>query len=144
LDIICVDSPSGEIAEVSSSYDLSIFSSGVDAQCDESVEATSIGSCLSVEELWPDIDKLDEIQHEDASIVHSRDVAGCRNSMASAEKSDKHSQRSGKKVSLNDAPGLPDIKSKARGKGSAKKKAAQILSAPGTISPRMRRSFIDR
>jgi hypothetical protein len=34
--------------------------------------------------------------------------------------------------------------SKGRGKGSAKKKASQILSAtPGVISPRMRRSFVD-
>jgi hypothetical protein len=35
--------------------------------------------------------------------------------------------------------------SKGRGKGSTKKKASQILSTtPGAISPRMRRSFVDR
>jgi hypothetical protein len=35
--------------------------------------------------------------------------------------------------------------SKGHGKGSVKKKASQILStAPGAISPRMRRSFVDR
>jgi hypothetical protein len=35
--------------------------------------------------------------------------------------------------------------SKGRGKGSAKKKASQILSAaPRAISPRTRRSFVDR
>jgi hypothetical protein len=35
--------------------------------------------------------------------------------------------------------------SKGHGKGSVKKKASQILSAAaGAISPRMRRSFVDR
>jgi hypothetical protein len=35
--------------------------------------------------------------------------------------------------------------SKGRRKGSTKKKASQILSAaPGAISPRMQRSFVDR
>jgi hypothetical protein len=32
LDIICVDTPSGEVAEMSSSYDFSNFSSGDDPE----------------------------------------------------------------------------------------------------------------
>jgi hypothetical protein len=70
LDIICVDTPSGKVAEMSSSYDLSIFSSRADPKCVKIVEVVSGGSSLSIGELWPDIDKLDEIRHEDTSIVH--------------------------------------------------------------------------
>jgi hypothetical protein len=61
LDIICVDTPSGEVAEKSSSYDLSIFSSRADSQGAEIVAIASGGSSSSIRELWPDIDKLDEI-----------------------------------------------------------------------------------
>jgi hypothetical protein len=44
-----------------------------------------------------------------------------------------------------DAPRLSNIKLRGRESGSAKRKAARILSvAPGTISPPMRRSFVDR
>jgi hypothetical protein len=61
LDIICVDTPSGEVAKMSSSYDLSLFSSGADTECAEIVEVAFGGLSLSIGELWPDIDKLDEI-----------------------------------------------------------------------------------
>jgi hypothetical protein len=57
-----VDTPSGEPVEMSSSYDLPIFSSGADPEGVEIVAVASRGSSLSIRELWPDIDKLDEIQ----------------------------------------------------------------------------------
>jgi hypothetical protein len=47
-------------------------------------------------------------------------------------------------VFQSDAPRPSSIMSKGHGKGSAKEKASQILSAaPRAISPRMRRSFVD-
>jgi hypothetical protein len=64
LDVIYVDTPSGEVLEVSSSCILSIFSSGADPQCAKGIEVTPEGSSgMSIRELWPDIDKLDEINH---------------------------------------------------------------------------------
>jgi hypothetical protein len=57
LDIIYVDTPSGKVAEKTSSYDLSIFSSGANSQVAEIVAAVSEGSSPSIGELWPDIDK---------------------------------------------------------------------------------------
>jgi hypothetical protein len=141
-----VDMSSSEVAEMSSSYDLSIFSSGVDLECAEIVEVASGGFSLSIEELLTDIGKLDEIRHEDTSVVHTGDVSlHGRESIASAEKVDRRSRRSGKKVFLSDAPRPSNIKSKGRRSGFAKRKAPRILSvALKTISPHMRRSFVDR
>jgi hypothetical protein len=70
-----VDMPSGEATEMSSSYDLPIFSSGADHEYAKIVDVVSEGSSSSIEELWPDIDKLDEIWREDTSIVYTRDVS---------------------------------------------------------------------
>jgi hypothetical protein len=75
LDIICLDTPSGEVVEISSSYDLSVFSLGAGSPHAEGIGATPIGSSPSIGELWPDIDKLDEINREDTSVVHIREVA---------------------------------------------------------------------
>jgi hypothetical protein len=146
LDIICVDTPNGEVAEMSSSYDLFIFSSGADPDCAQIVEVASGGLSPSIGELWPDIDKLHEMHREDTSVVCTHDVSlhGTK-SIASTNKDDRHSMPSGNKALLNDAPGPSNIKSKGHGSSFAKRKATQILSAaPGSISPRMRRSFVDR
>jgi hypothetical protein len=75
LDIICLDTPSGKVIEISSSYDLSIFLPGVGSPHAEGVGATLTGSSPSIRELWPNIDKLDEINREDTSAVHIREVA---------------------------------------------------------------------
>jgi hypothetical protein len=141
-----VDMPSGKVAEKSSSYDLSIFSSRAGPEGVEIVTVTSEGSSPSIGELWLDIDKLDEIRHEDTSIVHTHDVSvHGRKSIASAEKAGRRSRRKGNKALLKDAPRTSNIKSKSRGSGSAKREAALILSAtPGTISLHMRRLFVDR
>jgi hypothetical protein len=44
LDIIYVDMPSGEVIEISSSSNLSVFSLGAGPQRDEGLEATLMGS----------------------------------------------------------------------------------------------------
>jgi hypothetical protein len=75
LDIICLDTPSGEVIKISSSYDLSVFSPGVSSPHAEGVGATPAGSSPSIRELWPNIDKLDKINHEETSAVHIREVA---------------------------------------------------------------------
>jgi hypothetical protein len=122
LDIIFVDTPSGEVAEKSSSYDLPIFSSGADPKFAEVVPE---GSSPSIRELWPDIDKLDKIQCEDTSVLHTCDVTiSGRNVMASAEKADRRSRRSGYKALLSDAPRPSNIESKGRVSGSVRREAA--------------------
>jgi hypothetical protein len=63
LDIIVLDTPSGEVIQISSSScDLAIFSSKDGSQRDEGTGAVPGGSSsVSIGELWPDIDKLDEV-----------------------------------------------------------------------------------
>jgi hypothetical protein len=62
LDVIDLTTPSGEVIEISSSCDLSIFSLKVDPQCVEGGGGVPEGSLsASIGELWPDIEKLDEI-----------------------------------------------------------------------------------
>jgi hypothetical protein len=74
LDIISLDTPSDEVIEISSSYDLSVFSSGAGSPHAEGVGAFPVGSSPSIGELWPDIDKLDKINREDTSVVHIHEV----------------------------------------------------------------------
>jgi hypothetical protein len=86
LDIIYVDTASGEIAKKSSSYNLFIFSYGANSQGLEIIMATSGDSSLSNGELWPDIDKLDEVPCEDTSVMPVCDALGLRKwSTASVE-----------------------------------------------------------
>jgi hypothetical protein len=64
LGVIDLDTPS-EVIEISSSCDLSIFSSRNDSQCAEGGGGTpEVSSSMSIGELWPDIDKLDEISRK--------------------------------------------------------------------------------
>jgi hypothetical protein len=51
LDVICVHTPSGEVAEKSSSYDLSIFSSEANSQGAEIITVASKDSSPSIKEL---------------------------------------------------------------------------------------------
>jgi hypothetical protein len=110
LDIICVDTPSGEVAEKSSSYDLSMFSSGANSQGAEIVAVASRGSSSSIRELWPNIDMLDEIWHRDTSFVHTHDVSV----------RGRRPRHEGKIALLKDVPGTPNAKSKGRRGSSAK------------------------
>jgi hypothetical protein len=70
LDIIVLDTPHGEVIEISSSScNISIFSSKASYPHDKNTEATQGGSSsASIGELWPDINKLDEVAHEGASV----------------------------------------------------------------------------
>jgi hypothetical protein len=99
LDIISLHTPSGEVIEISSSYDLSIFLSGASSLHVKGVGATTAGSSPSIRELWPDIDKLDKINREDNSVVHIREV-GLRDSesLALTKKTDKRVRHRRKKV----------------------------------------------
>jgi hypothetical protein len=126
---------------------LSIFSSGANPQRAKGVDVTPMGSSsISIEELWPDIDKLDDINCEGPSAVNIPEVRlRERKSQASVEKIDTRVRLRGKGALLDDASWPSNALPKGRGKGSLKKKAEQILSdAPRAISPRMRRSFVDR
>jgi hypothetical protein len=91
LDAIYVDTPGGEVIEISSSSNLSTFSSGANPQNAEGVEATPVGSSgVSIGELWLNIDKLDEVSCGGASIVAIPEVAPHEGkSRAFVEKSDK-------------------------------------------------------
>jgi hypothetical protein len=75
-----------KLLKKSSSYNLFIFSSGANSQGPEIIMATSGDSSLSNGELWPDIDKLDEVPCEDTFVMLVRDALGLRKrSTASVE-----------------------------------------------------------
>jgi hypothetical protein len=146
MDIICVDTPNNEAVEKSTSYNLSIFSSGADSRGAEVVTAMCDDSSLSIVELWPDIDKLDNLSSGDISIVCMRDtmIHGKR-SDAPVEDADRRSGCEGKRDSLLDVAGTSDFRSKGCVGGSMRKDIAWILSAaPSAISPHVPRSLLDR
>jgi hypothetical protein len=141
-----VDTPSGESVEKSSSYNLSIFSSGADSRGAEVVTAMCDDSSLSVVELWPDIDKLDNPYFGDISIVRTRDttIHGIRSDTL-IEDVDRCSGREGKHDSLSDVARTSDFRSKGCVGGSTRKDTTRILSAaPGAISSRMEMSLLYR
>jgi hypothetical protein len=146
MDSICVDTPSGEAVEKSSSYNLSIFSSGADSRGAKVVTAMCDDSSLSIVELWPDIDKLDNPSCGDTSIVHMRDVTICGKRLdALIEDANMRSGCEGKLDSLSDVAGTCNFRSKGCLGGSVRKDTAWILSAAaGAISPHMQRSLLDR
>jgi hypothetical protein len=147
LDVIYVDTPSGEVIKISSSSNLSAFSSGADPQCVEGIEAMLVGSpSISIRELWPNIDNVDVVSCGGASAVTIPKVLPPEGkSQASVKKSNKCVKRKNEKALLDDYPGPSVALPKSCRKGSTKRKAAQILSgAPRAISPHMRKSFVDR
>jgi hypothetical protein len=146
MDIIYVDTPSGDVAEKSSSYNLSIFSSRANSEGAEVVTATREDSSPSIGELWPNIDKLDDPLCKGTSVVHARNALICGKRLAaSIGNTSKHSRRKGNKDSLTHITGTSNMRSKRHEGGFAKSGIAWIFSAaPGAISPCMRRSFVDR
>jgi hypothetical protein len=78
MDIIYVDTLSDEAAQKSSSYNLSIFSSGANSEGAKVVAATHEDSSPSIGELCPDIDELDDPPCKDTSVVHARNASICR------------------------------------------------------------------
>jgi hypothetical protein len=71
LNVMILDTPHGDLIEISSSlYGLSLFSMEVVSHHDAGVTATHRGSLsVSIGDLWLDIDKLDEAGHEGTSAV---------------------------------------------------------------------------
>jgi hypothetical protein len=132
LDVIYVGTPSGEVVEVSSSCDLFIFSSGADSQHAEGIEVTSEGlPIMSIAELWPDIDKLDEINHGGVSAINIPEVMlREKKSWTSVEKTNKPARCRGKGASLNDAPGPSNVLPKGHGKSSMKRKLRRYCLVP--------------
>jgi hypothetical protein len=141
-----VDTPSGEDAEKSTTYNLSIFSSRANSEGAEVVAISHKDSSPSTRELWSDIDKLDDLPCKDTSIVHARNalIHGKRLA-ASIDNASKHSRHEGGEDSLTDVARTSNVRSKRHEGGSARREATRILSAaPGAITPRMWRSFVDR
>jgi hypothetical protein len=104
LDVIYLDTPNDKV-EKSSSYDLSIFSSGANSQGAKIIAVTPGDSSPSIGELWLDKDKLDEISREDTSVMPARNILVCgRRLTVSAEKASRRSRRKGKKALLKDVP----------------------------------------
>jgi hypothetical protein len=69
LDLIDLDTPSAKVVEIFSSCDLSIFSSQDGSRRIEGGGTGPEGSSsASIGELWPDIDKLDGINHGGSSV----------------------------------------------------------------------------
>jgi hypothetical protein len=146
-DVIYLDTPSAKVIEIPSSCDLSIFPLKDDPHRTEGGGGAPEGSSsASIRELWPDIDKLDEINCE-APFVG--DLLGGalheRSSSSSVARVNECASPRNKRALMDDAPGPSSTLPRGHGRGSSTNKAMQILSAaPGAISPRMRRSFVDR
>jgi hypothetical protein len=147
LDVIDLDTPSAGVIEISSSCDLFIFPSIADPHRAEGGRGAPEGSpSTSIGELWPDIDKLDEINHE-ATFVE--DLPGGalreRGSSLSVERVNKRVCPVNKRTLMDDALGPSFVLPRGCGRGSVRNKAARNLSAAaGAISPGMWRSFVDR
>jgi hypothetical protein len=136
-DVIYVDMPSDEAAKNSSSYNLSIFSSGTNSEGAMVTVATREDSSPSVGELWPDIDELDNPLCKDTSVAHARNALIHREvSTTPVENTNEHSRVEGNRDSLTDVAGTSDFRSTRHEGRSTRREATQILSAaPGAISP---------
>jgi hypothetical protein len=147
-DIIVLDTPSGEVIEISSSScNRSIFSSKAGSQCDEGAGAMPGGSsCVSIGELWPEINKLDETGREGTSIGSCQEEAPPRpSSVQPVRGTNEGGTPLIRRAPIDDALGPSSAPSSGYSRGPTKNKAAQILSdCPRAVSSYMRRSFIDR
>jgi hypothetical protein len=135
-----LDTPSGEVIEVSSSYDLSIFSLKTDAQFSEGGGNTSEGSSsVSIEELWAEMDMMEAISCGGTSNGNvPRNMHHEHRSLPSVETTGECTSHTDKGALLNDTHGPSNAQPRGRGRYSVKNKAAQILSVTlGAISPRM-------
>jgi hypothetical protein len=111
MDIINVDMPSGEAAEKSSSYNLSIFSFGADSKGAKVVTAMRKDSSPSVGALWPDIDKLDNPSNIDTSIVRACNASIHGKSLAvPIENTNKRSRHEGDMDSLTNIAGTSNFR----------------------------------
>jgi hypothetical protein len=131
LNVICLDTPSGEVVEVSSSCNLSVFSLKTNAQFTEDGGNTPEGSLsVSIGELWAEMDVMDEISHGGNSAGNvSRNAHHERRSLPLVEKTGERASCTDKGALLNDTPGPSNTQPRGRGRCSAKNKVVQILSA---------------
>jgi hypothetical protein len=124
---------------------VSIFSSKASSHHNEGASAALMeSSSVIIVDLWPNINSLCDAEFEGAFVM-----ATCGHSEASTlhlQLGTGGLRRSALINALLDRPpGPSSAPSNGYGGGSAKKKAAHILSeAPGDISPRMKRSFVER
>jgi hypothetical protein len=100
----------------------------------------------SIGELWPDINKLDTATQEGASAQSYQGNSPLRPSSGWSNRGmEGGAMHATRLTSLDDAPGPTSALPNGYGGGSARSKAARILSgAPRAVSPRMRRSSVDR
>jgi hypothetical protein len=129
LDVICLDMASGEVVEVSSSYDLSIFSPKTDAQFSKGGgDALDRSSSMSIGELWAEMDILDAISHGDTSTGNvPRNVLREWRSLPSVKTTGERTSHMDKGALLDDTPGpsnaQPRGHKRGRGRYSTKNKA---------------------
>jgi hypothetical protein len=148
LGVVDLDTPSIRVIKISSSCDLSTFSLKANSRRDKGAGAMpEESSSPSIGELWPDINKLDEINHGGNSVESLLGgVLHGQSSLPSVVRTNKNAKPAAKRVMVDDAPRpLTTLPGGGCGQGSARNNVAWILSvAPGAISPRMRRPFVDR
>jgi hypothetical protein len=107
LDVICLDMPSGEVVQVSSSYDFSVLSLKADAQFSEGSGNVPEGSSsVSIGELWAEMDMMDEISHGGTSIgTVPRSTYHERRSLPSVKTTAKRASHMNKGALLDHTPG---------------------------------------
>jgi hypothetical protein len=140
LDVICLDTPSGEVIEVSSSCDLFVFPPKVDAQCAEGDGNTPERSLsVGIEALWAKMDMLDEKSRGGTSVGNvPRNTHHERRSLPLVEKIGKCASRTDKVALLNDTPGSSNAQPRGHKRGSAKKQShADLVRYPQSYFPRM-------
>jgi hypothetical protein len=147
-----LDIPRRDVNKVSSSsYGLSLFSSNAGSHPEENGGVVpGESSSVSVGELCPGIDMLDGTGLEGISMVPVQEPLGGQMSHSHADPHGSRRKGEGRmcvdrRAPVDGAPGLSSTPSHGCGGDSTKNIAARILAnASGAISPRMRRSFVDR
>jgi hypothetical protein len=147
--VIDLDMPRAGVIEISSSCDMSVFALHVDTCRIEGVgDAPEGSSSLSIGELCPDIDKLDEINHRATfmgGLLGGMLYEG--SSSSSVVRVNERASPANKRTLMDDAPRPSSAPQRGHGCGwcSTRKKATQILASTlGAISPHMQSSFVDR
>jgi hypothetical protein len=115
---------------------LSIFSSQVDLHRAEGDGDVAEGSSsLSIGELWPDIDKVDEVNRGAMFVGDLSGSTDCERSLlALGVRVNEHVNPMNKRTLVDDAPGPSSAPPRGHGRGSTRKKATQILAAAPELS----------
>jgi hypothetical protein len=123
LGVIVLDTPTIDVIKISSSCDLPNSSLKADSRRSEGAGAVpEMSPSASIGDLWPDIDKLDEInsggafvENVPANILHDQSL------MPSVVMTNENVRPVLKRTAVDDAPGPSTTPSGGRGRGSAKK-----------------------